>query len=157
MISVYKIKPLFQQLLRPVLAGLYDLGATANHLTVSAILLSAGLGVLFWLYPSGPMLLIYPLGLFVRMALNALDGMMARTYHMQSRGGEFLNELGDVVSDALVYLPLVKLPGMNAYVLASFVYLAYPVYCRERIGGEELTGRPVPYFCYPFGAIIITW
>ena len=49
--------------------------------------------------------------LFVRMALNALDGMMARELDMQSHTGAFLNELGDVLSDAALYLPLASCPA----------------------------------------------
>jgi CDP-diacylglycerol--glycerol-3-phosphate 3-phosphatidyltransferase len=41
----------------------------------------------------------------VRMALNALDGMMAWEQGMASPAGAVLNELGDVVSDAALYLP----------------------------------------------------
>src|SRR5207247_476853 len=51
-------------------------------------------------------LLILPVWLLLRMALNALDGMMARERHMASSLGMVLNELGDVVSDLALYLPL---------------------------------------------------
>lgn len=40
------------------------------------------------------------------MALNAIDGMMAREFDQQSRLGAILNELGDVVSDAAQRLVL---------------------------------------------------
>jgi CDP-diacylglycerol--glycerol-3-phosphate 3-phosphatidyltransferase len=33
------------------------------------------------------------------MALNAIDGMLAREHDMQSPLGAMLNELGDVLSD----------------------------------------------------------
>jgi len=36
------------------------------------------------------------------MALNAIDGMLAREHHMQSKLGAILNELGDVVSDTVL-------------------------------------------------------
>ena len=49
-------------------------------------------------------LLVVPIGLLIRMALNALDGMMARTYNMQSKLGEVLNEIGDVISDLYSFL-----------------------------------------------------
>jgi len=123
MISVYNIKPKFQQLLMPVLRVLYSWKITANHLTILAILLSAALGIGFWLHPFGKMLLVIPVGLLLRMALNALDGMMARTYNMQSKMGEVLNEFGDVVSDMFIYLPLLKLPGVKWYLIVGFVML----------------------------------
>ena len=40
------------------------------------------------------------------MALNAIDGMMARELHMSTQLGAVLNELGDAVSDLGLYLPL---------------------------------------------------
>jgi len=39
------------------------------------------------------------------MALNAIDGMLAREFGQKSRLGACLNELCDVVSDATLYLP----------------------------------------------------
>ena len=124
MISVYNIKPKFQQLLKPILASLYKMGVTANHLTLFAILFSAALGVGFWYHPYGKMFLVLPAGLFFRMALNALDGMMARTYNMQSKLGEVLNEFGDVVSDLFIYLPLIKLASVKWYFVLGFVILS---------------------------------
>jgi CDP-diacylglycerol--glycerol-3-phosphate 3-phosphatidyltransferase len=46
------------------------------------------------------------------MALNALDGMMARQFDLQSKKGAVLNEIGDVLSDLALFYPLVKLFGI---------------------------------------------
>ena len=124
MISVYKIKPKFQQLLKPVLNMFYKVGFTANAITWMAILLSAAIGVAFWFFPNGHMLWIFPIGLLVRMVLNALDGMMAKTYNMTSVSGEMLNELGDVVSDAVMFFPLIKLTGVNFWWVLAFIFLS---------------------------------
>ncbi len=124
MISAYNLKPKFQQLLKPVLNLLYKLKFTANHITLLAMLLSVMLGIGFWIHPYGKMFLVLPAGLLFRMALNALDGMMARTFNMQSKIGEILNEFGDIVSDIFIYFPLVKLPGLNALLLLAFVLMA---------------------------------
>ncbi|MBA2612261.1 MAG: CDP-alcohol phosphatidyltransferase family protein [Bacteroidetes bacterium] len=124
MISFYQIKPKFQQLLKPVLSGLYKLGISANMITWAAILLSVGTGILTWMHPYGKVFLILPLALLVRMALNALDGMMARTYNMQSKAGEVLNELGDVISDLFIFIPLGKLFSLNIYVCLLFLFLS---------------------------------
>ena len=40
------------------------------------------------------------------MALNVIDGMLAKEFELKSRLGALLNELGDVFSDAALYLPL---------------------------------------------------
>ncbi len=44
-------------------------------------------------------LFLLPLCLFVRMALNAIDGMLAREHGQKSRLGAVLNEIGDVAAD----------------------------------------------------------
>jgi len=54
---------------------------------------------------AGLMLLVLPPVLLLRMALNALDGMLARRTGSESLLGKWLNELGDVISDAALYLP----------------------------------------------------
>lgn len=124
MISVYNIKPKFQQLLKPILEKLYQWGVTANQITVVAIILSGILGFTLWNVQDFSLaLIIVPLGLLVRMALNALDGMMARNYNMQSKTGEILNEFGDVISDTMIYFPLIKLNGVNPTVILGFVIL----------------------------------
>ena len=124
MISMYKIKPRFQQLLKPVLNMFYKVGFTANGITWMAIFLSAVIGVMFWFFPNGHMLWIFTVGLLVRMALNALDGMMAKTYNMTSVSGEMLNELGDVISDAVMFFPLIKLTGVNFWWVLFFIFLS---------------------------------
>ncbi len=123
MLSVYNIKPKFQQLLRPALTALHLRGVTPNAITLTAILLSAAAGLIWWFWDSPMTLLVVPFALLIRMALNALDGMMARTYNLQSRLGEVLNEMGDVVSDLLIFFPLVRLPFVHPWLAFIFLLL----------------------------------
>lgn len=123
MISIYNIKPKFQQLLKPVLERFHAAGITANAITWMAIVLSVVSGVLFYLFPIEVFYWIYPIVLFVRMALNALDGMMARTFNQQSKIGEVLNEIGDVLADVCLFLPLVVLPEIHPMAIVLFVVL----------------------------------
>jgi len=113
--SIYTLKPRFQALLRPGVRALHGLGATANQVTVFACALSVALGV--WLYlaaPSPAAFLLLPLWLFLRMALNAVDGMLAREFGQQSRLGAYLNELTDVIADAALALPFASVaPAMQ--------------------------------------------
>ncbi len=105
--SIYDLKPGFQKLLQPLMDGMFRLGMTPNSVTATALALSlaGGLGLLVWAHVR-EILLIIPVILFLRMALNAIDGMMARQKNMASAQGEILNEVGDVVSDMLLYMPL---------------------------------------------------
>ncbi|MDB9960463.1 CDP-alcohol phosphatidyltransferase family protein [Oceanihabitans sp.] len=125
MISVYKIKPKFQKLLTPILKGLHKMGVTANQITLASVLLSLFIGIAFWYASYYKLLfLVLPIGLFIRMALNALDGMMARMYNQQSKKGEILNELGDVVSDILIFFPLLIYEKSNIYLIIIFICLS---------------------------------
>jgi CDP-diacylglycerol--glycerol-3-phosphate 3-phosphatidyltransferase len=123
--SIYDLKPAFQKLLRPVCRGLARAGVTANQVTVAALLLSAATGAAIAWQPDRrwPLLLV-PAVLFVRMALNAVDGMLAREHDMQSAAGAVLNELGDVLSDAVIYLPLALVPGVRPWFIVVAVLLA---------------------------------
>ena len=58
------------------------------------------------------------------MALNAVDGMLAREFRQQSRLGAYLNELGDVVSDAALYAPFALVPPFGALGVSSVIVLA---------------------------------
>jgi CDP-diacylglycerol--glycerol-3-phosphate 3-phosphatidyltransferase len=123
--SLYDLKPAFQQCLRPGVRLLADAGVTPNQVTAAALLLSCLLGGMIALFPTRrwPLLLV-PAGLLLRMALNAIDGMLAREYGMQSRFGGLLNELGDVCSDAALYLPFGLVPGVQPHLLVPTVVLA---------------------------------
>ena len=60
-----------------------------------------------WLAAAGatPVALLgLPIVLALRMALNAADGMLAREHGQASPLGFYLNELGDIISDAALYL-----------------------------------------------------
>jgi len=58
------------------------------------------------------------------MALNAIDGMLAREHGMKSNLGAILNELGDVASDIALYLPLALVPGISEHWIVLMVILA---------------------------------
>ncbi len=123
--SIYDLKPAFQGLLRPLVKGLARSGVTANQVTVAAMALSLGSGALIALFGSDPVwLLLLPGVLFLRMALNAIDGMLAREHDQKTPLGAVLNELGDVISDAGLYLPLALVPGFSPVLVVLLVLLA---------------------------------
>ncbi|PIT17875.1 CDP-alcohol phosphatidyltransferase family protein [Snodgrassella alvi] len=122
--TLYKIKPAFQKLLRPLMFWLYRRGITANHVTLGAIGLSVIIGVILAIFPYLGLFWLLPITLFIRMALNALDGMLARECNQQSRLGAVLNELGDVLSDIALYLPFILLSGSNTAVVLIMLFCA---------------------------------
>lgn len=108
MLSIYQLKPAFQSLLRPLVRSCAKSGITANGVTLAAMLVSLALGVvLFFIGEKRALFLLLPLWMFLRMAFNAVDGMLAREFAQKSALGAYLNELSDVISDAALYIPFV--------------------------------------------------
>ncbi len=122
--SIYQLKPAFQNLLRPVVRALAGAGVTPNQVTVAALVLSfaSGASIVFRPGATWP-LIVLPAALLVRMALNAIDGVLAREYQMTSASGAMLNEIGDVVADAAMYLPLGLVDGVSALWVTIVVVL----------------------------------
>ncbi|MCG3471213.1 CDP-alcohol phosphatidyltransferase family protein [Xenorhabdus bovienii] len=121
--TIYDLKPRFQNLLRPIVIYLYKQGITANQVTLTALFLSIFAGSLLSLFPSPHLYWLLPVFLFIRMALNAIDGMLAREHNQKSHLGAIYNELGDVISDVALYLPFCLLPDVNSLSLLIIVFL----------------------------------
>ena len=132
--SIYQLKPAFQGLLRPFVRALARGGVTANQITLAAVVLAFAIGAALLMCDGRLVLLLLPLGLFLRMALNAIDGMLAREHGQASKLGAILNELGDVVADAAMYLPLALRPEFPPLPLVVLVLLAVIVEMTGVIG-----------------------
>lgn len=125
MLTVYQLKPAFQAILKPSVGWLARHGVTANQITLSALGMCVAFGIIMALAPHSPWpLILLSVILFLRMALNAMDGMLARDHDQASPLGAFLNELGDVAGDAALYLPLALVPGLPAGMIVVLVLLA---------------------------------
>jgi CDP-diacylglycerol---glycerol-3-phosphate 3-phosphatidyltransferase len=124
--SIYALKGRFQHLLRPSVRRLHARGVTANQVTVAAAGVSLLVALLVGLAAdwAPALFLLLPVWLFLRMALNAIDGMLAREFGQASKLGACLNELGDLIADAALYLALLAVVGIAGWLLALFVWLA---------------------------------
>lgn len=112
-------------MLRPLSDALYRAGATANQITVIACVVSIALGAFLCVPDIDPgWFLLLPVWLLLRMALNAIDGMLAREHGQASTLGAYLNELGDVISDSALYLPFAFLPGIPTSLVLAVILLA---------------------------------
>lgn len=133
--TLYKIKPWFQGQLRPAVQELMDKGVSANQITLLAAVGSMATGAfvaaLAWI-PG--VFLLMPLWLFVRMALNAIDGMLAREHGQQSTLGAYLNELGDIVSDLALLAPFACVATFGGGEIAVFAALAVISECAGLVG-----------------------
>jgi CDP-diacylglycerol--glycerol-3-phosphate 3-phosphatidyltransferase len=124
--TLYDLKPRFQNLLRPLTTWLASMGVTANQVTLTAAVLSVVVGALLCLASGGGtgLFLLLPAWLLVRMALNAIDGMLAREFGQKSRLGGYLNELGDVVSDAALLLPFAFVAPFTPAAVFAVIFAA---------------------------------
>jgi CDP-diacylglycerol--glycerol-3-phosphate 3-phosphatidyltransferase len=147
--TIYDLKPRFQALLRPIAAALVARGLKANDVTRGALLLSVAQGAWLALMPASPWpLLVLPLTLFVRMAMNAIDGIMAKEHRQATPAGAVLNEASDVIADAALYLPFALIAGVNAPLVVLVVVAGIVAEMTGALGPMLGTSR-----CYagPFG------
>jgi CDP-diacylglycerol--glycerol-3-phosphate 3-phosphatidyltransferase len=125
LLTVYQLKPRFQALLRPRVTRLAAAGITANQVTLTAAAGSVAIGALMaWLAEYRPLFLLIALWMPLRMALNAVDGMLAREFGQKSRLGAYLNELSDVVSDAALYFPFAAIPAFGVASVVTIIVLS---------------------------------
>ena len=123
--TLHALKPGFQALLRPLAGALARAGVTANAITLAAAAVSVALGAFVaWRLPDTRAFLLLPAWFLVRMALNAIDGMLAREFGQQSRLGAYLNELTDPMADTALYLPFALLPPFSPLWTGAVIVLA---------------------------------
>ncbi|CAD5107074.1 CDP-alcohol phosphatidyltransferase family protein [Zestomonas carbonaria] len=123
--SIYQLKPRFQALLRPGAQYLHQHGVTANQVTLAAAVLSVSIGLLLaWASHIAWLFALVPLWMILRMAFNAIDGILAREFGQQTTLGAYLNELCDLIADSTLYLPFALLPGVSPMLVVSTVLLS---------------------------------
>ena len=123
--SIYQLKPRFQQLLRPAMTALARVGITPNQITIVAMTLSATYGAALAVSPASAALWWgLPVILLLRMALNAIDGMLATATGNKTALGALLNELCDQVSDVALYLPFALAASTSAALVVLVVVAA---------------------------------
>ncbi|ALR91710.1 CDP-alcohol phosphatidyltransferase family protein [Vibrio alginolyticus] len=123
--SIYQLKPKFQSLLRPCVKYIAERGNTPNQITILALVITLISAVALCMVGPSFWWGLLPFVLFIRMALNAIDGMLAREHKMMSSQGFVLNELCDLISDAALYLSFMSIPGFSIYALFAFVLFAW--------------------------------
>jgi CDP-diacylglycerol---glycerol-3-phosphate 3-phosphatidyltransferase len=105
--SLTFLKPRFKRFLMPVSARLARAGVVANQVTTVSIVGSLIMGGLLSLFHSHSILFgLLPVWVLVRMGCATIDGTLAIDFGQKSRLGGVLNEVGDVVSDVVLFLPL---------------------------------------------------
>jgi CDP-diacylglycerol--glycerol-3-phosphate 3-phosphatidyltransferase len=127
MISSYQLKGGFQRLVRPLATALVGAGITPNQVTIGTMLASLAFAAEVALVPGAGRTATYiavPVFFLLRMALNAVDGLMAKEWNLTSPLGLFLNELGDVIADAALYLAFIADARIPRMLMIAFVFVA---------------------------------
>lgn len=126
MITLYQIKPKFVALLRPIASRWVAKKISANQVTLLALLGSVIVGsLLTYLVKYSLMwMLLLPIWMFIRMALNAIDGIIAKEHNQKTALGAYLNELADVISDIFVLLPFIFISPFSIYSIGVVILLS---------------------------------
>jgi len=122
--TIYDLKPKFQALLRPIVQFLANKGVTPNQVTMFAMVLSIAVGAIIALTQGARWILLFvPLFMFLRMALNAIDGLLAKEHNMKTKRGAMFNEMSDVIADVALFLPFALVAGVNPILIVLFTVL----------------------------------
>ena len=144
--GVYAIKPWFLRRLRRVEEVLVQRGVSADALTLAAVGISSLGGMclaLGGLMDAPRLWLFLPPLCVVRLALNALDGSVARRA-APDPFGVVTNELGDRLQDAAMIAPLafVASPMLALAALAATFVTSICGLLGSASGGDRLTTGP---------------
>ena len=130
-VGIYAIKPWFRTRLTGVADGLIRRRVTPDQVTAFGVVASAVGGVFVWLGDGAALLwLAVPLCAFLRIAANALDGLVAQRAGLARPQGELFNETADRLGDVAFLAPVALIGGvpgalplaaLAAAALASFV------------------------------------
>lgn len=124
-ISIYKLKKQFQNILMPFCKGLANLGISPNQITIFTIILNIIFAFVLFKFSNFKFIyLLVPIFFFLRMALNALDGMLASNFNMKTQIGIFLNETGDIISDSIVFYVFFKVINVSEYLAILFIFFS---------------------------------
>ena len=119
--TIYDLKPKFQALLRPIVRILANQGVTPNQVTLFAMILSICVGAMIALTHGAKVILLFvPIFMFLRMALNAIDGLLAKEHDMKTKLGAMFNEMSDVIADVALFLPFAFIAGVNPMYVVLF-------------------------------------
>jgi CDP-diacylglycerol---glycerol-3-phosphate 3-phosphatidyltransferase len=122
MAGIYLLKPAFQRSLGGIERWLIAQRVHPDWLTGLALALSIGGGFCLYLAPDRPWLLaLVPVVAILRTALNALDGLVARSTGLARPWGEVFNELSDRFADVAIFGGLALASTANLLLGASAI------------------------------------
>lgn len=147
MSGLYAVKPWFVRSLGGIEERLVGRRVTADALSFAAVAISGSAAIAlvagflvhpWWWFSVAPLA-------FVRLALNALDGSVARRTGTARPFGKVLNEISDRSSDILLVAPL-ALFVPPVLVITALVVISLTSACGllgDVVGGDRLTQGPM--------------
>ena len=143
--GLYAAKPAFQRGLSGIERSLVRRRVHPDYLTVGAVVVSVLGGLALWGANWAPwLLLLVPFAAMVRIALNALDGLVARDTGLARPWGEVLNEMCDRLSDVALFVGAALAPGsdvrLGAAVLVVMLLSSYLGTAAKAAGGRRQYG-----------------
>src|SRR4051794_31421259 len=143
--GVYAIKPAFQRSLGGAEAWLVARRVHPDVLTGAALGLAVLGGALLYAGAGAPgLLLLVPLVALGRIALNALDGLVARATGLARPWGEVLNEVADRLADVALLGGLALAPTsegrLGAATLVAVLVSSYLGLASRAAGGPRQYG-----------------
>lgn len=163
--GIYSIKPTFQKFLNPIKNLFIKWKVHPTTINIFALIISLTGGLALYFSNTYPLLLLYiPLMAFVRTALNALDGLVARELKIKNQKfGEVLNELSDRLSDVVIFLGIAFSSFVNVYLALTVIILilisSYIAILSKAAGGkrryEGIMGKADRMFWLSLASIIV--
>jgi CDP-diacylglycerol--glycerol-3-phosphate 3-phosphatidyltransferase len=122
--SLTVLKPRLKRALNPLATRLAGWGITANQVTIASVVGSLAVGTVLCVFADEhAVFAILPIWVVVRMICATVDGTLAIDFGQKSRLGGILNEVGDILSDIALFLPLAFVPPFQPVWIACLIAL----------------------------------
>jgi CDP-diacylglycerol--glycerol-3-phosphate 3-phosphatidyltransferase len=146
--GIYQVKPAFQRSLGGIESWLVARRVHPDWLTYAALVLSIVGGIVLYVAPDHIwLLLLIPIVVLVRTALNALDGLVARRTGLARPWGEVINEFSDRLSDVAILgglaLASPTLPLLGAAAIVATLLTSYLAILSKAAGGRRQYAGPM--------------
>ena len=165
--DLYRSKSAIARGLEPLIERLARQGVSPDAVTLAAIPVGIAAGALLLLSPAAPVALLgVPVLAALRLALNLIDGALARHTGRIHARGELYNELGDRIADVAFLAPVAFLPGADRTTVllgvAGALFASFAGVAPRAAGGERIyrgilskPGRMILLAAFSFGVFLL--
>ncbi|HZR01411.1 MAG TPA: hypothetical protein VFC93_21600 [Chloroflexota bacterium] len=146
--GLYDAKPAFRRRLAPIAEALAARGVHPDAVTGAGVVAATcGAAAIAASGVDARLVAVVPVAAGARIALNALDGMVADRRGLARPWGTVLNELGDRLADVALLGALALVPGASTPLvvaaLAATLLCSHAGVLAQAAGGRRLYGGPM--------------